>query len=254
MTESGSYIWIGNGNSVVRLKTTNSTFTSITNSSCTSCHFSGVAGVTTNGVDVWAADSSSNKITEFNATTGAFVHLYSAAYYDFKIPSDITNNGTDIWVVNQGAGSTPASVTEFPISSYLVATNVHVGYGFNSPSSIAVAGTHVWVANNGAHTITQFSVPTGSPTTLTTPNFPDSLTTNGTYLWATQHNEVRQFTIGSGGATYLQSIVYVATVNFINISNHGGYVWMEGNNAKTPIFAKFTVTGGTPTKSGPFSY
>jgi hypothetical protein len=214
-----------------------------------------VAGITTNGTDVWAVDSTTNKVTEFTAATGTFVHLYSAAYYAFKSPSAITNNGTDIWVVNQGAGFTPPSVTEFPISSYLTATNVHTGYGFNAPSSVAVAGTHVWVANSGAHTITQFSVPTGSPTTLSVSNFPDSLTTNGTYLWATVRNTIAQYTVGSGGATFLQTVVYAPTsISFEYISNHAGYVWLEGNNLKSAIFAKFTITGLTPTKYGPFTY
>ena len=56
--------------------------------------------VSSDGTDVWVANSGGNSVTELSASTGALVHVVLGSKYGFDYPVAISSDGTEVWVAN----------------------------------------------------------------------------------------------------------------------------------------------------------
>ena len=115
--------------------------------------FADPTGVTTDGTDLWVANSESDTVTELSATTGAPVRTITGSAYDFNGPLSILYNDGDVWV--ESAGTTHGGVGS--ISVFSAATGDFIR-GMTIPEPIvqtdgedtmAADGSRVWLATGG---------------------------------------------------------------------------------------------------------
>ena len=115
--------------------------------------------IAASGPFVWVANLAGNSVTEFNADTGAQVHLIHARADAFHHPTGIAIQGDHVWVTNSneefGMGTSGyqlakySSVTELNSRTGSL-VRVIKGEGLLEPGPVAVSGPHVWVVNSNA--------------------------------------------------------------------------------------------------------
>ena len=195
----------------------------------TSATFNNPAGITTDGTNLYVADTLNNKIRMIVIATGAVTTLAgsgasgsadstagtSATFY---YPAGITTNGINLYV----ADTNNHKIREISISTGAVSTlagfgtpgtvdnNIGTLAYFNSPRGITTDGFYLYVADTLNQTIREIAISTGSVTTLAgiagtsgstdntgnTASFynPSGITTDGAslYLTDTSNNKIRQ--------------------------------------------------------------
>jgi DNA-binding beta-propeller fold protein YncE len=72
--------------------------------------FNDPADISSDGTDVWVANSHGDSVTHLSASTGALIQVLSDSSYGFNDPVAISSDGTDVWVANYEG----ESVTVFP--------------------------------------------------------------------------------------------------------------------------------------------
>jgi sugar lactone lactonase YvrE len=191
--------------------------------------FNTPAGITTDGTNLYIADTDNNIIRKLVLATGAVTTLAGSAPTAgavngtgasalFNSPEDITTDGTNLYV---------ADTYNYAIRKVVIATGAVTtlagdvaksgstdGVGasalFNSPEGISTDGTNLYVADTMSDTVRVVVIATGSVSTLTgTPtvvgatdgsnstalfNQPEGITTDGTSLYVadTTNNTVRK--------------------------------------------------------------
>jgi hypothetical protein len=201
-------------------------------------------GITTDGTNLYVADTGSNTIRQIVIYTGTVTTLAGTAFAigstdgtgtaaRFNFPEGITMDRTNLYV----ADTSNNTIRQIVISTGAVTTLAGLagnagsadGTGtaarFNSPEGITTDGTNLYVADTSNCTIRQIVISTGVVTTLAGLagnagsangtgsaarfNSPEGITTDGTnlYIAETSNNTIRQIVIGTGAVTTLAGTV-----------------------------------------------
>lgn len=193
----------------------------------TSASFTSPQGITTDGKNVYVADSGSNKIREIAIASGAVSTLAGSGSpgnangtgtaATFNQPQGITTDGTNLYVadtnnntIRQIVISSQAVTTLAGSGSAVSADGTGTAASFNLPQGITTDGTNLYVADTGNSTIRKVVISSAAVTTLAgtagTPgssdgigtaaqfNQPTGLTTDGLglYIADSQNNTIRR--------------------------------------------------------------
>ncbi len=196
-----------------------------TNGAGNAAFFNSPNGITTDGTNLYVADTSNNAIRKIVIATGQVTTLAgtgTAGFTNgagnaasFNSPSGITTDGTKLYVADTGNNA----IREIVIATGQVTTPAGTGTAgftngagtsasFNSPNGIATDGTNLYVADNGNNVIREIVITTGQVATLA-----------GT--------GTAGFTNGSGTAASFNSPVGIT----ISTAGTTLYVTDNGNNA-----------------------
>ncbi len=208
-----------------------------TNGAGNSASFNLPSGITTDGTNLYVADTRNNAIREFVITTGQVTTLAGSgtagftngtgALASFNSPSGIASDGTNLYVVDARNNA----IRELVIATGHVTTLAGSGIAgftngagtsasFNFPDGIAAVGTNLYVADTRNNAIREIVIATGQVTTLAGSgiagfangagtsasfNFPDGIASDGTNLYVadTGNNAVRKIVIATGQVTTL---------------------------------------------------
>jgi len=207
------------------------------NGTGTSASFNQPSGITTDGTNLYVADSMNNLIRKIVISTGVVTTVAgtgsngsadntTGTSASFNYPSGITTDGTNLYV----ADSNNHLIRKIVISTGVVTTVAGVagstgsanGTGtsssFYSPSGITTDGTNLYVAETSNHLIRKIVISTGVVTTVagtgsrgsangtgTSASFnqPNGITTDGTNLYVADYdnNLIRKIVISTGVVT-----------------------------------------------------
>jgi hypothetical protein len=188
-------------------------------------------GITTDGTNLYVADSQNFRIRKIVISTGVVTTLAgsSSGYLDhatgtsaeFNKPFDITTDGTNLYVVDTVNNRirkiviSTGAVTTLAGSGSACASNISTGCdnptgtsaSFKAPYGITTDGTNLYVADTENHRIRKIVISTGAVTTLAgdgsqglgdhptgtsaTFTYPHGITTDGTNLYVTDTNNHR---------------------------------------------------------------
>jgi sugar lactone lactonase YvrE len=197
-------------------------------------------GITTDGTNLYVADTVNNTIRKIVISTGAVTTLAGTAGIPgsadgtgsaagFNWPYGITTDGTNLYVadtynytirkivISTGAVTTLAGTAGLPGS----ADGTGSAARFYRPSGITVDGTNLYVADTYNYTIRKIVISTGAVTTLAGTagsigsadgtgsaagfNWPSGITTDGMNLYVsdTDNYTIRKIIISTGAVTTL---------------------------------------------------
>ena len=196
-------------------------------------------GITTDGTNLYVADTYNDTIRQIVIATGQVTTLAGTAgasgpadgtgttarFYD---PSGITTDGTNLYVADTGNYTVrqvviaTGQVTTLAGSAGVLGQDDGTGTAarFNRPFGITTDGTNLYVADTDNETIRQIVIKTGVVTTLAGSHlvgfadgtgtaasfhYPNGITTDGTNLYVADANNdaVRQIVIATGQVTTL---------------------------------------------------
>ena len=201
--------------------------------------FNNPDGITTDGTNLYVADTSNNEVRQIVIATGAVTTLAgkagvtgsadgTGAAASFNIPLDITTDGTNLYVADGGNNevrkiviATGAVTTLAGSPTVGSADGTGAAANFNLPDGITTDGANLYVADYNNNTVRKIVIATGAVTTLAGKagvtgsangtgaaasfNGPGSLTTDGTNLYVADfiNNTVRKIVIATGAVTTL---------------------------------------------------
>ena len=192
-------------------------------------------GITTDGTNLFVADTINNKIRKIVISTGVvttFAGSGTAGSTDatgiaatFSHPDGITTDGTNLFVTD----STNNKIRKIVIATGAVTTfagsgtaasgdGTGIGASFNTPMGITTDGTNLYVTDSGSHRIRKVVISSAVVTTLagsgtagsgngtgTAASFnqPSGITTDGTNLYVTDYgnNMIRKIVISTAAVT-----------------------------------------------------
>jgi hypothetical protein len=199
-------------------------------------------GITTDGTNVYVADSNNQTIRKVVIASGVVTTLAGTALTPgsidgtgaaarFKYPQGITINGVNLYVADTINGT----IRQIVIASGAVTTlagtagpagsvdGIGAAARFNSPYGIVSDGTSLYLTDQSNYTLRKIVIATGAVTTLAGTagslgstdgtgaaarfNFPYGIATDNTNLYVTDQfsNTIRQVVIASGAVTTLAS-------------------------------------------------
>jgi sugar lactone lactonase YvrE len=177
----------------------------------TAARFSYPEGITTDGTNLYVADTSNHTIRKIVISTGAVTTLAGSATL---------------------SGSTDGTGT---------------AARFNSPSSITTDGTNLYVADTSNHTIRKIVISTGAVTTLAGSaalsgstdgtgtaarfSYPDGITTDGTNLYVADdyYATIRKIVISTGAVTTIAG-------------SPGSYGYVDGTGSAATFYDPAGIT------------
>jgi sugar lactone lactonase YvrE len=202
--------------------------------------FNAPYGITTDGMNLYVADTSNQTIRRIVIETGVVTTLAGAAGVSgsadgtgaaasFNYPQGITTDGTHLYVADTSNHTLRRIVIETGAVTTLAGTAGASGSAdgtgatatFNFPQGITTDGTNLYVADDYNHTIRKIVIATGAVTTLAGAagsagsadgtgataafNFPQGITTDGTNLYVadTANSTIRKVSIATGAVTTL---------------------------------------------------
>ena len=205
----------------------------------TDARFNNPSGITTDGTNLYVAESGTHQIRKIVIDNGSVTKL--AGYRNsgdtddtgqdasFNTPVDLTTDGTNIYVTDNKNHSIRkvvidnGTVTTFAGTSGSFGSTDGTGADarFKNPTGITTDGTNLYVVDQGNLTIRKIVISSGVVTTLagtaggnnyaviddTGPdaafNTPNRITTDGTNLYVTEYNKalIRKIVISSGVVT-----------------------------------------------------
>jgi hypothetical protein len=206
----------------------------------TAARFDYPYGITTDGTNLYVADTNNHTIRVISVSTGTVTTFAGAASTSgstngtgtaarFNHPEGIASDGTNLYVADTGNNT----IRQIVISTKAVTTLAGVagavgtadGTGtaarFNYPTGISTHGGYVYVADTDSHTIRKIVISSGVVTTLAGKaatagsadgtgsgaqfNYPYGIATDGTYVYVADanNNTIRKVVITSGIVTTL---------------------------------------------------
>ncbi|MFA6015709.1 MAG: hypothetical protein WC742_11645 [Gallionellaceae bacterium] len=191
----------------------------------TNASFSSPHGITTDGTNLYVADSVNGRIRKIVISTGEVSTL--AATLNFS-PNSITTDGINLYVTDTSNHSIHKIVIATGAVTTLAGSNATAGFAdstgtaaaFRSPAGITTDGTNLYVADANNYRIRKIVIATGVVTTLAgsgTAAFADGtgaaaafrtttcITTDGTHLYVadTGNYRIRKIVIATGEVTTL---------------------------------------------------
>ena len=219
-------------------------------------------GITTDGRNLYVADSNNNKIRKIEILTGAVTTLAGSGQLGtvdgagseawFYHPRGITTDGTCLYVAEMESNK----IRKIDISSGAVSTLASV----NSPAGITTDGSNLFVTNFLSHTISRIVISSGVVATLAgSPGIPGSLdgagaaatfnqpvgiTTDGLNLYLNDFGSglIRRVVIASGDVSTLAG-GFTNPATGITTAGTNLYVADYGNTVR-----KITLSGGVVTQ------
>jgi hypothetical protein len=214
--------------------------TGYVNGTGTAATFDYPQGITSDGTNLYVADSLNNEIRKIVIATGVvstFAGSYTSFGYNdgtgtsarFHSPYGITTDGTNLYIADQGNNE----IRKIVISTGVVSTIAGnwSAYGgwvdatgsaarFNMPNALTTDGTNLYVADTGNQRIRQVVIATGVVTTIAGSgsigfkndigtaamfSFPEGITTDGTNLYVTDNSNslIRKIVISTQEVTTL---------------------------------------------------
>ena len=191
-------------------------------------------GITTDGNNLYVADSSNNRIRQIVIATGAVTTLAgdgNFGYLDatgtaasFNIPYGITTNGTNLYVadtfnhrIRQIAIATGVVTTIAGDGTQGALDDTGTAAQFFRPIGVTTDGINLYVVDSSNHRIRQIAIATGVVTTIAGSTigyldgtgtaarftFPTGVSTDGTNLYVADgtNNFIRQIVISTGEVT-----------------------------------------------------
>jgi sugar lactone lactonase YvrE len=235
-------------------------------------NFTRPSGVTTDGTNLYVADTNNNTLRKIVIETGVVTTLAgmaraaagsndgTASAARFSAPAGITTNGTSLYVTDAGNHTVREMVLATGVVSTLAGTvgvtgnNDLVGLAatFNQPNGITTDGTNLYVADTLNHTIRKIVLATRQVSTLAgtvgvpgsddlpSPgpglaakfNQPGGITTDGTNLYVAD----------SGNHTIRKIVISTGAVSTI-----AGTALMFGSDDNTGALARFNYPTGIST-------
>lgn len=218
------------------------------------------AGITTDGTNLYVADSSNSAVREIVIATGAVTTLASPAITagsPLSNPQGITTDGTDLYVADAGNNTilkvviATGQVTTLAGQKGVAGSTDGTGTAasFNRPKAIATDGTNLYVVDSGNYTIRKIVIATGAVTTLSVTGsfvngmFGIAVDVSGNYLYVGDGMVIHRVDLatgtssviaGSGSTGYADGIGAAAGFNTprgIATDGNNLYVADTGNNA-----------------------
>jgi sugar lactone lactonase YvrE len=209
----------------------------------TAARFALPRGITTDGTNLYVADTGNSTIRKVVISTGTVTTLAgtagatgitdgTGAVARFYLPSSITTDGTNLYVADTGNHTIRKIVIATGVVTTLAGTaSPYFGYGstngtgtaakFSGPAGITTDGTNLFVADTGNNAIRKIVIAAGTVTTLAGGAFgstdgtgtaalfysPSGITTDGTNLYVadTLNTTIRKVVIATGAVTTLAS-------------------------------------------------
>ncbi|MBI5234970.1 MAG: hypothetical protein HY886_01820 [Deltaproteobacteria bacterium] len=181
------------------------------------------AGITTDGTNIYVADTSNHIVRKIVISTGVVTFIAgtagtygttdgTGAGASFNTPYGVITDGTNLYV----ADTSNHTIRKVVISTGVVTTfagtagtsgsanGTGIAATFNSPRGITTDGTNLYVADTGNNSVRQIVISTAAVTTLAAGfNSPSGITTYGTNLYVadTNNHTIRQIVISTGTVT-----------------------------------------------------
>jgi sugar lactone lactonase YvrE len=193
-------------------------------------------GLTTDGTNLYVADSSNNKIRQIVIASGAVTTFAGSApgadgtgaTGRFNHPANITTDGTNLYVADMNnnkirkiviASGVVTTLAGSPANAAGTADGAGSTATFDTPSGITTDGTNLYVADSNNHKIRKIVIASGMVSSLTgtantagaagaadgagstaTFDTPSGITTDGTNLYVADSNnhKIRKIVIASG--------------------------------------------------------
>jgi sugar lactone lactonase YvrE len=236
--------------------------------------FNAPCGITTDGTNLYVADTGNNTIRQVVIATGVVTTLAGTAGVSgsadgtgiaatFYLPYGITTDGTNLYVADTGNNTIRQVVIATGVVTTLAGTAGVSGSAdgtgtastFHTPYGIVIDGTTLFVVDTGNNTVRRIDIaseavttPVGSAGTSGSTdgtgaaalfNHPAGITTDGTILYVTDtgNSTIRAVVISSGGVKTLAGIAQVsgsvdasgAAARFyhpVGITSHGGILYV----------------------------
>jgi hypothetical protein len=206
------------------------------NGTGTSASFNRPSGITTDGTNLYVADTFNHLIRKIVISTGVVTTVAGTGSYgsangtgtsaSFNVPKGITTDGINLYVADMFNNL----IRKIVISTGVVTTVAGSSQGsvdgtgtsatFNGPEGITTDGTNLYMADRDNHLIRQIVISTGVVTTLagsgsqgsangtgTSASFngPSGVTTDGTNLYVAEYGNhmIRKIVISTGVVTTL---------------------------------------------------
>ena len=206
-------------------------------------HFNSPYGISTDGTNLYVADSANSTIRKIGIVSGAVTTLAGTAGKNgksdgtgtaalFYYPFGVTTDGTNLYVTDRNnetlrmIDSATGAVTTLAGTAGSSGSTDGTGTAalFNSPYGIATDGTNLYVADTLNHVIRKVAITSGVVTTLAGTagtsgstdgtgtaahfNSPHGITTDGTNLYVADsgNNTIRKVDIVTGAVTTLAGI------------------------------------------------
>ncbi len=178
--------------------------------------------LTTDGRNVYLADTNNHTVRQISIATGAVTTLAgtpdrpgsgdgTGAGASFRFPSGITTDGTNLFVSDTGNNTVRKIVIATGAVSTLAGTAGATGSAdgagsaarFHSPNGITTDGTNLYLADSGNNAIRKIVIATGAVSTAVAPSAglssPYGVTTDGTTLYIADsgNDRICKFTLAS---------------------------------------------------------
>jgi hypothetical protein len=221
--------------------------TGSSNGTGTSASFSSPYAITTDGSNLYVADSENHLIRKIVISTGAVTTVAgtessgsangTGTSASFSSPQGITTDGTNLYVADNGNHlirkvviSTGAVTTVAGTGSSGSANGTGTSASFSSPQGITTDGTNLYVADYGNHLIRKIVISTGAVTTVAgtgssgsangtgtsaSISQPYEITTDGTNLYVAEYGNylIRKIVISTGVVTTVAGTVSGGSAN-----------------------------------------
>ena len=224
-----------------------STLTGSADGTGSAARFDNPMGITTDGTNLYVADTYNNEIRKVVIATGVVTTLAGSTTYgsvngtgsaaSFHYPCGITTDGTNIYVADAYNNEIRKVVIATGVVTTLAGSTLSGsadGTGsvasFNYPMGITVDGTNLYVSDTDNNEIRQVVIATGVVTTLAGStlsgstngtgsaarfDYPMGIATDGINLYVADeyNNEIRQVVIATGAVTTLAGSTTYGSVN-----------------------------------------
>lgn len=177
------------------------------------------AGITTDGSNLYVADSYNAAVRKIVIATGVVSTLASSALaYGSPLnnPQGITTDGTHLYVADTGSDTILAvsiatgQVTTLAGQAGVAGSTDGTGTAasFNRPKTISSDGTNLYVVDSGDNAIRKIVIASGVVTTLSTTLgtvyggvYGITVDAGGSYLYVSEQNSIHRITLADGTST-----------------------------------------------------